>query len=398
MVAAAGLDRSLTPKWAAEVERRAKVRRRMRQRCAPDETGNVYTLTHSLAVGRKSDIPVPEFSGSSYNRKRYDNKTDEKRAAPRRTQAMRRMEFFKLLDSETDLSADDLRGKLVSDSKSKRVPVHVVAARSRSKIRDKFNSLFTATNCKATFATFSFIQRVDDITAVQILNKFLTSLRKKKAQTQYIWVAERQKENKAFPDNIHFHMLVNHYMPIAQFNALWVLQQYNAGLKGYSHKKKRTLELSDIMDLIKDPKDLQQFLNPLDVRKVHSVDALAGYLTMYVTKNRDSFACAAWHCSRGVSRTFTRRAISRELFLSTEGGNNFSVDKKTGEYFRGKIIMYPAKPFFCLSYILNKKHYRNHLKILECINRWILYDNFIPDVPMMEMHEYYSRVHNEQLN
>ena len=81
---------------------------------------------------------------------------------------------------------------------------------------------------RKTLCTLTFINDVADTDAVKILNKFFTVLRKEFKDLLYIWVAERQLKTT---NRIHFHVIMNIFLPIKKFNALWCLQQYNAGIR-----------------------------------------------------------------------------------------------------------------------------------------------------------------------
>lgn len=396
------IDRKPTVSWQKKLDRDSRVRQLMRKRVTPDLLGNVYTLGYTMATAYKFNREVYQFLGSSLNRKKQDAKQQS-------------FDFGAGQDPRRDSSEPGMRVgdkiELPELLPKRNLPVQgggigalrMLAPRSRGKIRDKFNALFAASGKNCTFATLTFIQYIRDGSAIKALNKFLTSLRKKFTNLQYIWVAERQNKNETFKGNIHFHVMLNKYLPIAEFNALWILQQYNAGLKGFSKKKGRVLELWEVMSMyMRDPKELQKYLNPLDIKKVYSPDRLAAYLTTYITKNKDSFGCAAWHCSRGVSRTFTKTVIPLELFNQiTDPEINYchGVDRQTGEVTRytGETFILKHVPFVLIGYVLNKKYFGQKMNVVDAINRWILDENFVPDLPLLT-EQYLTRITNQQLN
>src|SRR4030095_9276534 len=90
----------------------------------------------------------------------------------------------------------------------------------------------------------------------------------------------------------------------------WVLQQYNSGIVNdkYNYETILAAYKNDTV---------HKLLNPVDVRAVKCRNALSGYLTMYISKNRDAFSCAVWHCNRGVSCLFTAAVINENDFKET---------------------------------------------------------------------------------
>ena len=189
----------------------------------------------------------------------------------------------------------------------------------------------------------------------------------------YLWVAERQAETK----RIHFHLISNKYFPIAEFNALWVLQQYNAGI---THP---LYSLADIHQA--SPGELQKKLNPVDVKAVNSVGGLSIYLTMYVVKNKDVFECRTWHCCRLTSALFTTTLITQDLFNDLQvPEKNYSVNIKTGEIFEAKLHV--SKHALVIP-VLNKQHFHKNLKDVTELNEWIvsgaLKKEYYADLPVL---------------
>jgi hypothetical protein len=264
--------------------------------------------------------------------------------------------------------------------------IHMLSPRSRGKIKDKATAFFRACPGNRVFCTLTFVAAVDDQTGVHILNKYLTALRKEFPKLQYLWVAERQLKNKDFPNNIHFHIILNKRLPIGRWNAMWVLQQYNQGLAGHDEYgeliEKQEIERLYAMDVKekfrgargkngKPISRIQKVLNPMDIKRVRSIAGLSMYLTKYITKQEKGqrFACATWHCSRRVSRMFTRTTVSPSTFRYMQSFNNFKVDKDTGECWNAVPIV---KPFYTMVYINNKAAPLPFLKEMEQVNKWIL--------------------------
>jgi hypothetical protein len=248
--------------------------------------------------------------------------------------------------------------------------MHVLSARSRGKIKDKATAFFRASAGDRVFCTLTFVDAVSDRTGVAILNKFLTSLRKKFSNLQFLWVAERQEKNTDYPGNIHFHLILNKRLPVRYYNALWVLQQYNAGLRA-KNKWGELITMEEVDRRFKD-RTMQKILNPLDVKRVRSISGLSMYLTKYITKQKknDPFGCACWHCSRKVSRLFTRAAVDRSAFAYMMSLENAKVDKKTGEVMGMPVQI--TGSFYVMVYVNNKEGPLKYLREMEQINKWML--------------------------
>jgi hypothetical protein len=259
--------------------------------------------------------------------------------------------------------------------------VHMLSKRSKGKVRDKCTALYRCFKEKGILATLTFVNDVDDKLAVKILNKFLTALRDDKGKVKYIWVAERQMKTTG---RIHFHIILDQRMEIEKYNALWILQQYNSGVCHPDYSK------SQILDWIEHDKtrssleksELQKRLNPFDVEKIKSMYGLSFYLTKYITKNKSgSFNCLAWHCSRSVSKLFTKTVVSRSTFSQIASKRNFRVSPHTGEVIQARHI---KGAFYSLYFIENKYIFLPEMSELEQINCWVL-DGMIPDkIPLLD--------------
>ncbi len=265
------------------------------------------------------------------------------------------------------------------------------SSRSRAKVKDKATAFWRALESrsrkdvpKRTFATFTFIEALPDQLGVEILNKFLTVLRKEQPNLQYLWVAEPQEEND---NRIHFHMLLDRRLDIKRYNALWVLQQYNSGLVGHradgSEISKQEIQQRYDHDMNstwskKDPDSVAAVLNPFSIEKATSITGLSFYLTQYITKQAKdhTFGCQTWHCSRKVSRLFTKEIVSPSTFRYMCSFSNAKVDRKTGE------VLEEAKPifkqWFTMVFVNNKASPLPRLKQMEQVNKWIIQD-FEPD-------------------
>lgn len=342
------------------------------------ERAYTYRMGYQLAVGLYTGSDEwSRFTGSSLNRKNAKRKTNEA-TTPGIGEKVNGFNVGTdgLESAFPDQNVKPLNHGRISRSLRKRGGgLHVLSQRSKGKIRDKCTAFFRACGKKQRiFATLTFIQRVTDLEAVSILNKFLTALRKHFARLQYVWVAERQKNG-----NIHFHLIINRYLPIARYNGLWVEQQYNAGLRyGF-------ITPEEIRSRVKDG-TVQEILNPVHVKEVKSIYGLNWYLTKYITKQEihpewgEGFECAAWHCSRGVSRQFTSTCVSRSTFASTESEINIRVNRKTGQCWT-PVIKNTA--FYSVRWLVNKAYYLQFMREMETINGWVL-SGMVPDkIPVL---------------
>lgn len=398
----------------AQDRRNLKVRKFMSRRKAPDANPYVWAIGYNNISARFSNREAPMLSGSSLNRKhrphgsqpQQKKKTTDEYAMLNTTALVRKAGvtyygFLGLGDAFVRTSEPGLAPAETEDSDGQggqpyrvsasisqselllRIPAYQLSSRSRAKIRDKITAFFRAAGRSRTFATLTFIEKLDDGTAVEILNKFLTQLRKAFHRFEYIWVAERQENG-----NIHFHMMLNKFLPVGRWNAMWVIAQYNSGLRG-TRENDTEITYEEILDLyrkdatvnfkptVKNPKTgkkvthMQLVLNPFDIREVKSVDLLSSYLTKYVTgQPYDTFfACRPWHSSRGVSRLFTKQLTTPSTFRYMNSIANYWVDKTTGEMNAPKTI---RGAFWVVTYVCNKRVVLPFLKRMEQANKWLL--------------------------
>lgn len=244
------------------------------------------------------------------------------------------------------------------------------------------------------FLTLTFINHVSDKDAVKCLNKFLTTLRKTHKDLNFLWVAEKQdgKRNEftRATNNIHFHLIIDKFISVSYFNALWVINQYNMGIinpTADQNIKNDTGGLSSIKQAFKSHAYglIQTYLNPLDIKPVKTIKTAAAYVTKYITKNEGKFACSIWHCSRGVSQLATGTTTTLKAFKDATTKVNSYV-KKDGslvmpnvyevEDKNGKIV---AKTVF--HYNMQYFH-KNYLSELNAINKYFLrYDRKNPTQP-----------------
>lgn len=199
--------------------------------------------------------------------------------------------------------------------------------RTKKKIQQKAQALFECSDKnRFSFVTLSFIGKVADRLGKDCLNTMLTRMRKQ-YEFEYIWTAERQENF-----NIHFHIICNNFFDVEKCNKMWVEIQNNAGIINSAISKET---ISHHVNSNK----VQEILNPFDVKKIYNVDGVSAYITKYVTKNNASFWCSAWHCSRGVSKLFTKSIVTQSDYLfCKDARNNTYINKNTGEVFEPKVF------------------------------------------------------------
>ena len=262
---------------------------------------------------------------------------------------------------------------------------HKMSPRSRAKVKDKIFSLYRANLKSHFFMTLTFVNKVSDTDAISVLNKFFTVLRQDYGKFNYIWVAERQNGKKNDYEhctgNIHFHILLDKRFPVQEINSLWVLQQYNSGIE---HPK----YCRETVDFFRQYDSLGTLLNPLDVDKINGINGLSSYLTKYVTKNEDSFACRVWHCSRTISKLFTSVHISRSTFSSVACAvKNVFFSQKTRKTYTFKTIV---TEHAIVHTIVNKRAYLPYMGFLEHINERLLKGRLSVDVSSLVFDEHDS--------
>jgi hypothetical protein len=331
--------------------RNQKVREQMKKRVSKHGKPFVYRLGYNHCIGQfAGQEDYPTLSGSSFNRnpKKKETKPAKKNPEP---------------------------------------PPHFFSTRSRGKVKDKATAFYRSAPGERIFLTLTFIEHVEDREGCKILNKFLTVVRKECPGFQYLRVAEHQPENPKH--TIHFHILMNRRLAVRRYNALWVLQQYNAGLRGHD-KYGNLISFDEILDRY-DKGTVQKVLNPLDVRKAYGINALSNYLVKYITKqkHKDPFGCLNWHCSRRVSKLFTREVVAPSTFAYLQTFNNCRIDKQTGELIEPTVL---TKQFFTMVYVNNKALPLAKLRQLETVNRWIINGFDIDRVPRMD-DDLYRKIH-----
>jgi hypothetical protein len=367
--------------------RNDKARRFVRRKVGPNEKGYIWRMGYNICAGTYSGGQRQcRWSGSSLNRNqnlRYDKKLE----VPEGDSITLARKIAKVFHRRGEPIPQPLRHYLIQQDPESEggfrnwlstaqivgddgisLPIHMLSPRSRGKIRDKATAFFRSCPGHRVFCTLTFIAPVADGTGVAVLNKFLTTVRKGFPNLQYLWVAERQENT-----NIHFHIILNNRLPIRRYNALWVLQQYKAGLRGQT-KYGEEIELPEIERRFRKG-TIHEVFNPVDIKKVRSIAGLSAYLTKYITKQKETFfGCSPWHCSRGVSRLFTKTTVGPSAFAYMMGLGNCKVDKTTGEIFMPELARPKGRGgAYCILVYVNKKDAPlPYLREMEAINKWMI--------------------------
>ena len=170
--------------------------------------------------------------------------------------------------------------------------------RSKQKIRKKI-TCFSRTQKRLSFVTLTFLNKVSDEEAVNILRKFIDNVKKRSNDFQYLWVVERQTQNDEFKGNPHFHMITNKYWKIEKWWNYWLALQQKNGII----PRDKDFKPSSAFDV--------KQLNARNIKRITS------YVTKYVTKNNEKFKCQIWNCSRKVSKLYT------DFYTTTEFTDQF---------------------------------------------------------------------------
>ncbi|MES2812735.1 MAG: hypothetical protein V4670_09725 [Bacteroidota bacterium] len=215
---------------------------------------NTYGTSVAFSVRQFGVVPKSEFTGSALQRKKQTPKEKTKK-----------------------------KPKPVNP---KEVKLRYLSRRSKQKIRKKL-ICFARCHKKLSFVTLTFLNKVTDEQAVNILRKFIDNVKKRSVNFQYLWVAERQTKNDFFKGNIHFHMITNKYWKIEKWWNYWLDLQKKNGIVPRDENYKPS--------------------SAFDVKELNSnnIRSIASYVTKYVTKNNDKFTCQVWNCSRQVSELYT---------------------------------------------------------------------------------------------
>ncbi|SDX05821.1 hypothetical protein SAMN05444410_108166 [Hydrobacter penzbergensis] len=223
-----------------------------------------------------------------------------------------------------DPMAELLKQPLGQTEKKKEKKLRSMSSRTKGKIRKKLIA-FARIHKNLSFLTLTFVNEVQDSTAVKVLRVFLDNAKKRSKDFQYLWVAERQTKNTVFENNIHFHLITNKYWKLEKWWPYWLDVQARFGILPREAGSKPS--------------------SAFDVRHVSSnnIKGIVNYLTKYVTKNQGQFDCQVWNCSKKISRLYT------EFYSGLSFLRHLEALEKSGQL-GGELKIYPQE--FCNIHIV----------------------------------------------
>ncbi|WAC00969.1 hypothetical protein N7U66_12220 [Lacinutrix neustonica] len=156
---------------------------------------NTYGVSVAFSIAKYGIAPKSEFTGSALQRRKPLNKPKAKK----------------------------------KESKDRERRERSLSRRSKQKIRKKI-TCFSRTQKRLSFVTLTFLNKVSDEQAVNVLRKFIDNVKKRSDDFQYLWVVERQTKNDEFKGNPHFHMITNKYWKIEKWWNYWLALQHKNGI------------------------------------------------------------------------------------------------------------------------------------------------------------------------
>jgi hypothetical protein len=206
-------------------------------------------------------------------------------------------------ESQTEnLRRNNYRGHLSKSSVSKcrKAINYLMFTSSDKKNYEKINWKNAKFRIAFVTLTLSAPQRhTDNVIKRDMLNPFLIELKRQYDIKNYVWRAERQVNG-----NIHFHLLIDKFVPWHEIRGLWNRQQsklgyireYQSTMREYhSHGFKVRADLLAKWPLKDQLRAYSKgkacdFTNPnsTDIHSVKFVSNVAGYVTKYMTKEEDS--------------------------------------------------------------------------------------------------------------
>ena len=211
---------------------------------------------------------------------------------------------------------------------------------NKSKVRRRITTFFETKEATGfcAFYTVTFPFNTADEEAYTMFHTWLVRCRKEYNLSNYIWVAERQK-NKT----VHFHMLTSTRMPIREVNRMMGKCIQNRGKKGAIDCNSDIYEKYNGVDVDNIYYSKRRKYKYKKASKEQAKRRLSYYLTKYITKNDTTMTRLPWHCSRTISKLFTSIIIQEDEYddLCEEtqtNPENFKVIEN--EYFT---IYFPKK-------------------------------------------------------
>jgi len=228
-------------------------------------------------TGSSSVILHPD--GALMNRKHKILSNDTKEKKVRKVKSI----------SNSTIAADESSSSIAAATKERKER-KLNSRKVRGKVYAWQNTLMS--NERLHFITITFPLATPDGVAYKALNTWLTGLRQADMVSNYLWVAERQKN-----DTLHYHMLVDCYFNIKVAN-----KRMRDVLNGLRKKKlllcsKNVISSYNGVDIAKDRKT-KKVTNFNEQGKTKN---LRRYITKYISKNKSTSKNSLWHCSRSIS-------------------------------------------------------------------------------------------------
>ncbi len=192
-----------------------------------------------------------------------------------------------------------------------------------------------------------------------MLMPFLRQLKAKHRIANYLWFAEKQPGT----GNIHFHIILDRFLPVQSAQALWNAQQNNAGyIAAYRagreawHAGGFRYDEADARSLAVQSAAYREgvrtnWSNPAastDIKPVDGAEAVMRYVTEYCTKGAKSDAGGVqhevygqlWNCNRGLSKLDPFEVemtpeLDTVIKAETDAGTLRKIDGERWAYYAG---------------------------------------------------------------
>lgn len=213
------------------------------------------------------------------------------------------------------------------------------------------------------FYSISFPLNFSDENCRKCLNIWLTKLRAKYNLSNYIWVAERQK-NKT----LHFHLLTNNRMPIREVNYQmaktidFYIKKTNEKAGNFTLKGYNGVDLSYCGKSRKNQKKQWKKEGQTIAERNKFI---ASYISKYVTKNKGSWSFLPCHYSRSVSALATGFLLNEKEkeILTKEILPNISIWKVFEKDYITVIITEEEIPIKMYKRLMEYNQYRYNKEI-----------------------------------
>lgn len=204
-----------------------------------------------------------------------------------------------IMKIDFDGNITKIESKKSTSSKEKKEVTPKSYRLNKSRLRNKIKA-FSQIGDKRNFSKFitvSFPAGLPDVNCKQALNTWLTKLRSMDKYFNYIWIAERQKN-----ETMHFHIITKTFFNIK------VINLHMAKTIDYIIKTSRLRNINFSINKY----------NGVDIQVIYRIKELSQYVSKYVTKNDTEMEGYPSNCSKLISELFTRVQITDEEFKAVE--------------------------------------------------------------------------------